>query len=179
MNTFTDFIACAEFLVDKGYTSKDKLIIEGGSAGGLTMGAVTNMRPDLFHAVVMHVPFVDIINTMSDESLPLTTQEYTEWGNPHVEAEYRYIKQYSPYDNVRAQDYPAMLVRTSLNDSQVPYWEPTKLVAKLRATKTDHNPLLLHANLDPAGHGGLSGRYNRMKDRAFDEAFMLTQWGLQ
>ncbi|HEX9163971.1 MAG TPA: S9 family peptidase [Thermoanaerobaculia bacterium] len=177
-NTFTDFIAAAEHLVSEKYTSKDKLVISGGSAGGLLMGAVTNMRPDLFKAVVAYVPFVDVINTMLDPTLPLTTQEYIEWGNPNEKPAYVYMKSYDPYSNVKPQKYPSMLVRTSLNDSQVGYWEGTKWVAKLRANKTDDNPLLLKVNLGPAGHGGVSGRYDRLHDDAWDCAFMLWQLGL-
>src|SRR5207249_7758006 len=155
---FTDFIACAEHLVSAKYTSKDRIVIQGGSAGGMLMGAVANMRPDLFRAVNAAVPFVDVINTMLDASLPLTTSEYIEWGNPNEKAAFDYMIQYSPYDNVKAQKYPALLVEVSFNDSQVPYWEGTKFVAKLRATKTDSNVLLLKANRG-AGHGGSSGRY--------------------
>ena len=177
MNTFTDFIACAEFLINQKYTSKDHLVIQGGSAGGLLMGAVTNMRPDLFKAVVAQVPFVDVLNTMLDPSLPLTTSEYIEWGNPNEKAAYDYMKQYSPYDNIKAQAYPTMLVKVSVNDSQVPYWEGTKFVAKLRATKTDNNPLLLKVNFG-AGHGGSSGRYDALRDTAFDYSFMLSQMGI-
>jgi oligopeptidase B len=177
MNTFTDFIASAEALVKMKYTSKDRLVIQGGSAGGLLMGAVSNMRPDLFKAVVSQVPFVDVLNTMLDASLPLTTSEYIEWGNPNDKPAFEYMKQYSPYDNVTKKDYPAMLVKVSLNDSQVPYWEGTKLVAKLRAMKTDSNPLLLKVNFG-AGHGGASGRYDALKEAAFDYAFMLWQMGI-
>jgi oligopeptidase B len=173
-NTFTDFIASAEYLIKQRYTSSDRLVIQGGSAGGLLVGAVVNMRPDLFKAVVAQVPFVDVVNTMLDASLPLTTSEYLEWGNPNEPKAYEYIKSYSPYDNVRAQKYPAMLIRVSLNDSQVPYWEGAKFAAKLRATKTDDNPLLLKTNMG-AGHGGASGRYDALRDIAFDYAFMLTQ----
>jgi len=175
MNTFTDFISSAEYLVGQGYTSKDRLAIMGGSAGGLLMGAVTNLRPDLFHAVVTYVPFVDVLNTMLDESLPLTVGEFEEWGNPKKPDEYRYMKQYSPYDNVAAKAYPIMLVRSSYNDSQVMYWEPAKYVAKLRALKTDSNPLLFKINMDPAGHGGASGRYDRLKDVAYDYAFIIRE----
>ncbi len=176
-NTFTDFIAAAEHLVKEKYTSTDKLIITGGSAGGLLMGAVLNMRPELFKAAVVQVPFVDVINTMLDESLPLTVGEFLEWGNPKVKAEYDYMKTYSPYENIAAREYPAILVRTSLNDSQVMYWEPAKYVARLRATKTDKNPLLFKTNMG-AGHGGASGRYDFLHDVAFDYAFMLAQWGM-
>ena len=177
MNTFTDFIASAEHLVNEGYTSKDRLVIQGGSAGGLLMGAVTNLRPDLFKAVVSHVPFVDVINTMLDETLPLTVGEFEEWGNPKKKAEYDYMKQYDPYSNVARKDYPAMLVKTSFNDSQVMYHEPAKYVARLRALKTDHNPLVLVTNMG-AGHGGASGRYDRLREIALDYSFMLWQVGL-
>jgi oligopeptidase B len=176
-NTFTDFITCAEHLVKQRYTSGDRLVIQGGSAGGLLVGAVVNMRPDLFKAVVAQVPFVDVVNTMLDATLPLTTSEYLEWGNPNEPQAYEYIKSYSPYDNIKAQNYPAMLIRVSLNDSQVPYWEGAKFAAKLRATKTDDNPLLLKTNMG-AGHGGASGRYDALKDIAFDYAFMLTRMGV-
>ena len=177
MNTFTDFIASADYLVKNKYTSSDRLVIQGGSAGGLLMGAVTNMRPDLFKAVVAQVPFVDVLNTMLDASLPLTTSEYIEWGNPNEKAAYEYMKQYSPYDNVGRKNYPSMLVKVSLNDSQVPYWEGAKLVARLRAMKTDSNPLLLKTNMG-AGHGGSSGRYDFLHEVAFDYAYMLWQMGL-
>jgi oligopeptidase B len=177
MNTFTDFIACADHLVKQKYTSSDRLVIQGGSAGGLLMGAVANMRPDLFKAVVAQVPFVDVLNTMLDASLPLTTSEYIEWGNPNEKPAYDYMKKYSPYDNVRVVNYPAMLVKVSLNDSQVPYWEGAKFVAKIREMKTDHNPLLLKTNMG-AGHGGASGRYDAIHETAFDYAFMLWQMGL-
>jgi oligopeptidase B len=177
MNTFTDFIACAESLIKQKYTSKERLVIQGGSAGGLLMGAVSNMRPDLFKAVVSQVPFVDVLNTMLDASLPLTTSEYIEWGNPNEKPAFEYMKTYSPYDNVAKKDYPATLVKVSVNDSQVPYWEGTKLVAKLRAMKTDSNPLLLKVNFG-AGHGGSSGRYDALREVAFDYAFMLWQMGI-
>ncbi len=176
-NTFTDFVAAGEHLVKEKYTSKERLVISGGSAGGLLMGAVTNMRPDLFKAVISYVPFVDVINTMLDKSLPLTVQEFLEWGNPEKKDEYAYMKSYSPYDNIVAKDYPTLLVRVSLNDSQVPYWEGAKYVAKLRAMKTDKNLLLLKANMG-AGHGGASGRYDALKDLAFDYAFVLWQMGI-
>jgi len=178
MNTFTDFIACAEALIQQKYTSKDRLVIQGGSAGGLLVGVVSNLRPDLFKAVVSQVPFVDVLNTMLDASIPLTTSEYIEWGNPNEKAAFEYMKTYSPYDNVAKKDYPAMLVKVSLNDSQVPYWEGTKLVAKLRALKTDSNPLLLKVNFG-AGHGGASGRYDALRETAFDYAFMLWQMGVK
>ncbi len=177
MNTFTDFIASAEHLVKNSYTSTDRLVIQGGSAGGLLVGAVANMRPDLFKAVVSQVPFVDVLNTMLDASLPLTTSEYIEWGNPNEQPAFEYIKKYSPYDNIAKAEYPAMLVKVSLNDSQVPYWEGAKLVAKLRTTKTDQNPLLLKANMG-AGHGGSSGRYDYLREVAFDYAFILWQMGI-
>src|SRR3989442_2927890 len=177
INTFTDFIACAEHLVNHKFTSKDRLAIQGGSAGGMLMGAVSNMRPDLFKAVVAQVPFVDVLNTMLDASLPLTTAEYIEWGNPNEKAAYDYMKKYSPYDNIHKANYPAMLVKVSLNDSQVPYWEGSKFVAKLRDYKTDHNPLLLKVNMG-AGHGGASGRYDAIHETAFDYAFMLWQMGI-
>jgi oligopeptidase B len=177
-NTFWDFIDCAEFLIKDKWTSKDRLVIEGGSAGGLLMGAVTNMRPDLFKAVHAAVPFVDVMNTMLDASLPLTVGEYLEWGNPNEKPAYDYMLTYSPYDNVVKKDYPAILVTTSFNDSQVMYWEPAKYVAKLRAMKTDHNPLLLKIKMDPAGHGGASGRYDRLKDTGFEYAWMMSQVGI-
>ena len=175
LNTFTDFVASAEHLIAEGYTSRERLAIIGGSAGGLLMGAVANLRPDLFHAVLAYVPFVDVINTMLDESLPLTVPEFEEWGNPKKPDEYRYMKAYSPYDNVAAKAYPAMLVKSSYNDSQVMYWEPAKWVAKLRALKTDSNPLLFKINMDPAGHGGSSGRYDKLHEVAYDYAFLLTE----
>jgi oligopeptidase B len=177
-NTFTDFIAAAEHLTRAGYTSKERLVITGGSAGGLLMGAVLNLRPDLFKAVVAYVPFVDVINTELDETLPLTAGEWEEWGNPVKSKEnFQYMLSYSPYDNVAAKDYPAMLVKTSLNDSQVLFHEPTKWVAKLRTMKTDKNPLLLKVNMG-AGHGGASGRYDALRETAFDYAFILTQMGV-
>jgi oligopeptidase B len=177
-NTFTDFIASAEYLLTQGYGSKDRLVIEGRSAGGLLMGAVLNMRPDLFHAALVGVPFVDVINTMLDESLPLTVGEFEEWGNPKEKAAFDYMITYSPYDNIEAKAYPNMLVKTSFNDSQVMYWEPAKYVAKMRALRTDHNILLLKTNMSPAGHGGASGRYDRLKETAFDYAYFLTQMGI-
>ncbi len=177
-NTFTDFIDCAEYLIAEKWTSKGRLVIEGGSAGGLLMGAVTNMRPDLFKAVHAAVPFMDVINTMMDASVPLTAVEYLEWGNPNEKAAYDYMKSYSPYDNVEKKAYPAILVTTSFNDSQVMYWEPTKYVAKLRSLKTDKNELLLKCKMEPAGHGGASGRYDQLKDAAFEMAWMLKQAGI-
>ena len=176
-NTFVDFIAAAEELVRLKYTRPDRLVANGGSAGGLLMGAVANMRPDLFRAIVADVPFVDVINTMLDASLPLTAQEWEQWGNPNKVDEYRYMLSYSPYDNVAAKNYPWLLVTTSLNDSQVMYFEPAKWVAKLRATKTDGNPLLLKTNM-AGGHGGSSGRYDRLREAAFRYAFMLDAVGL-
>jgi len=174
-NTFTDFIDAAEFLVNGRWTSRRRLVIEGGSAGGLLMGAVTNMRPRLFKAVHAAVPFVDVMNTMMDPSLPLTVGEYLEWGNPNEKAAFDYMRSYSPYDNLARKAYPSILVTTSFNDSQVMYWEPAKYVAKLRTLKTDANPLLLKIKLDPAGHGGASGRYDALKDKAFETAWMLSQ----
>ena len=174
-NTFTDFIAAVEHLTASGYGDPARVAIEGGSAGGLLMGAVVNLRPDLFRAVVSHVPFVDVINTMLDASLPLTVPEYEEWGNPNEEAYFRYMLSYSPYDNLKAASYPAMLVKTSLHDSQVMYWEPAKYVAKLRTLKRDNNPLLLVTNMQ-AGHGGASGRYDYLKEIALDYAFLLREF---
>jgi oligopeptidase B len=173
-NTFTDFIACVEHLTASGYGDAARVAIEGGSAGGLLMGAVTNLRPELFRAVLSHVPFVDVMNTMLDASLPLTVPEYEEWGNPNEELYFNYMLSYSPYDNLRAASYPSMLVKTSLHDSQVMYWEPAKYVAKLRTLKQDQNPLLLVTNMK-AGHGGSSGRYDYLKEIAFDYAFLLRE----
>ena len=177
-NTFRDFIAAAEYLIAKGYTSSEKLAIQGGSAGGLLIGAVVNMRPDLFRAVVSQVPFVDVLNTMLDASLPLTVGEYEEWGNPQIAEDYFYMKQYCPYTNLVRRAYPAMLLKTGLNDSQVMYWEPAKYVAKLRTLKTDSNVLLLKTNMG-AGHGGASGRYDYLREIALDYAFFLTQLGIR
>jgi len=171
-NTFTDFIYCAEHLIAEKYTDKEHLCAMGGSAGGLLMGAVVNMRPDLFKIIIAQVPFVDVVTTMSDKSIPLTTGEYDEWGNPEDETCYQYIMSYSPYDNITAQDYPNMLVTTGLHDSQVQYWEPAKWVAKLRELKTDNNLLLLHTNMD-AGHGGASGRFEQYRETALEYAFLL------
>jgi oligopeptidase B len=176
-NTFFDFIDVAQYLVDNKYTRSSKLVAQGGSAGGLLMGAITNMRPDLFHAVVADVPFVDVINTMMDASIPLTAQEWQQWGDPHLADQYAYMRTYSPYDNVERKAYPWLLVTTSLNDSQVGYWEPAKWVAKLRAMKTDSNPLLLKVNM-AGGHGGSSGRYDVLRERAFRYAFMLDAVGM-
>ncbi len=177
-NTFTDFIDCAEYLVKEKWAAKDRIVIEGASTGGLLMGAVVNMRPDLFRAVHAGVPFVDVMNTMLDASLPLTVGEYLEWGNPNDKAAYDYMKTYSPYDNLEKRAYPAILVTTSFNDSQVMYWEPAKYVARLRTLKTDGNQLLLKTKMEPAGHGGASGRYDRLKDSAFEYAWMLSQVGI-
>ena len=177
LNTFHDFIDVGEFLVAEGYTARDRMLANGGSAGGLLMGVVANMRPDLYKAIIAAVPFVDVINTMSDASIPLTAQEWEQWGNPAKADEYAYMRAYSPYENVEAKQYPAMLVTSGLNDSRVAYWEPTKWVARLRERKTDGNPLLLRMNMG-AGHGGSSGRYERLKEIAFDYAFMLDQVGL-
>ncbi|HEY7369769.1 MAG TPA: S9 family peptidase [Thermoanaerobaculia bacterium] len=176
-NTFTDFIAAAEHLVAQKYTSADRLAIEGGSAGGLLMGAVTNMRPDLFKVVVSKVPFVDVINTMLDDDLPLTYSEFEEWGNPKDPVQYAYMKSYCPYTNIEKKNYPTILVKTSYNDSQVMYWEPAKYVAKLRSRKTDGNPLVFKINM-AGGHGGSSGRYDKLHESAFDTAFVLTQLGI-
>jgi oligopeptidase B len=176
-NTFNDFIDCAEFLIKQRWTSKERLVIEGGSAGGLLIGAVLNMRPDLFRAAHLAVPFVDVMNTMMDASLPLTVGEYLEWGNPNDKAAYDYMKTYSPYDNLEKRAYPSILVTTSLNDSQVMYWEPAKYVARLRPLKTDSNPLLLKVNMG-AGHGGASGRYDRYREVAFQYAWLMHQTGI-
>ena len=173
-NTFTDFIACAEHLIAEQWTNSDRLVISGGSAGGLLMGAAINLRPDLFKAVVADVPFVDVLTTILDTSLPLTVLEWEEWGNPNQPEYYEYIKSYSPYDNVEAKDYPALLVTAGLNDSRVKYWEPAKWTAKLRELKTDNNLLLLKTNMS-AGHGGASGRYESLKEIAFEYAFVLDQ----
>lgn len=176
-NTFFDFIACAEYLVKQGYTSKDKMFAMGGSAGGLLVGAVANMRPDLWKGIIAQVPFVDVVTTMLDESIPLTTGEYDEWGNPNEKQYYDYMLSYSPYDNVEAKAYPAMLITTGLHDSQVQYWEPAKWAAKLRALKTDQNPLYLKTEMD-YGHGGASGRFEGYKEVALEYAFMLDVLGL-
>ena len=179
-NTFTDFIEATEFLIREGYGDADRVAIEGGSAGGLLLGAVTNMRPELFRAVLSHVPFVDVMNTMLDASLPLTVAEYEEWGNPNEPEAFAYMRSYSPYDNLDAlkgKRLPAILIKTSLNDSQVMYWEPAKYVARLRTIKSDDRPLLLHINME-AGHGGASGRYDYIKEMAFDHAFLLRELGL-
>lgn len=177
-NTFTDFIDVTEELIKLGYSKPERISAMGGSAGGLLMGAIANMRPDLYHSLVAQVPFVDVVTTMLDESIPLTTNEFDEWGNPKDKAFYDYMMTYSPYDNIRAQDYPAMLVTAGLWDSQVQYYEPAKWVAKLRHHKTDKNPLLFHINMD-AGHGGKSGRFAALKERALTYAFVLSQSGVQ
>ena len=177
MNTFTDFIDCGEFLINGKYTSKEHLYAEGGSAGGLLMGAVINLAPDMWRGVVAAVPFVDVVNTMLDESIPLTTNEFDEWGNPKNKDAYFYMKSYSPYENIEKKNYPNMLVTTGLHDSQVQYFEPAKWVAKLRATKTDNNVLLLHTNLD-FGHGGASGRFDYLKEVALKYSFMLSLEGI-
>lgn len=175
-NTFTDFIDCARFLIDEGYTSPEGLIARGGSAGGLLMGAIANMDPDIFAGVVAHVPFVDVITTMFDESIPLTTSEFDEWGNPEDKVYYDYMLSYSPYDQVETKDYPALMVTASLHDSQVQYFEPAKWVARLRALKTDDNLLVMRTNMD-AGHGGASGRYEAYRERAEEYAFMIKAVG--
>ncbi|MDF1864529.1 MAG: S9 family peptidase [Saprospiraceae bacterium] len=176
-NTFTDFIDCGEYLIAENYTNKENLYAMGGSAGGLLMGAIINMRPDMWKGIVAAVPFVDVVTTMLDETIPLTTGEFDEWGNPKDPKYYDYIKSYSPYDNVEAKEYPAMLVTTGLHDSQVQYWEPAKWVAKLREMKTDNNPLIMRTNMD-AGHGGQSGRFRRYKETAMEYAFILDLAGL-
>ena len=177
LNTFNDFIDVADYFVKNKYTASDKLVIQGGSAGGLLMGAVTNMRPDLFKAVLAQVPFVDVMNTMLDASLPLTTSEYIEWGNPNEKAAFDYMIKYSPYDNVKAQNYPNMLIEVSLNDSQVPFWEGAKFAAKINAMKTNDARILLKTNMG-AGHGGSSGRYDALHEQAFNYAYILNQAGI-
>ena len=173
-NTFTDFVACAEYLIGQKYTSRGKIAAHGGSAGGMLMGAVVNMRPDLFGAVVADVPFVDVLATILDDTLPLTPPEWVEWGNPITDATARaYIESYSPYDNVTPQDYPAMLITGGISDPRVTYWEPTKWAAKLRAMKTDTNPIFLHINMD-AGHGGKAGRFDRLDEVGRMYAFVLS-----
>jgi len=173
-NTFYDFIACGEHMISEGFTSPDKMFAMGGSAGGLLVGAVANMRPDLWKGIVAQVPFVDVVTTMLDENIPLTTGEYDEWGNPNDKAYFDYMLSYSPYDNIEAKEYPALLVTTGLHDSQVQYWEPAKWVAKLRDTKTDKNTLLLQTNME-FGHGGASGRFERLKEAALEFAFMMNE----
>jgi oligopeptidase B len=175
-NTFTDFIACAEKLIADKYTAADKLAALGGSAGGLLVGAIANMRPDLFQTIVAEVPFVDAVTSMLDSSIPLVTLDYEEFGNPNEEEAYTYMLSYSPYDNVKAQNYPNILVTGGFNDSQVLFHEPAKWVAKLRANKTDNNVVLLHMNME-SGHGGATGRYDSIKDTAFEWAFILDRLG--
>ena len=177
-NTFNDFVDCTEYLAAHGYGDRNRIAAEGGSAGGLLMGAITNLRPDLYRVIISHVPFVDVMNTMLDASLPLTVGEYEEWGNPNEKAAYEYMRSYSPYDNLKRGKYPAILVKTSFNDSQVMYWEPAKYTAKLRTLKEDTNPLLLKTNM-AAGHGGASGRYDYLHEIAFDYAFLLWQLGVE
>ncbi len=178
MNTFNDFIDCSRWLIENGFTSPDRLVIQGGSAGGLLMGGVLNMAPETFKAAIVQVPFVDVMNTMLDETLPLTTEEWDEWGNPNDKHAWDYMYSYAPYENVKAQNYPAMLVEVSLNDSQVPYWEGAKFVAKLREMKTDSNLILLKPNMG-AGHGGSSGRFDRLKEIAFEYSYALSQVGIK
>jgi oligopeptidase B len=177
LNTFHDFIDCGKWLIENKYTSADRLVVQGGSAGGLLMGGVVNMSPETFKAAIVQVPFVDVMNTMLDETLPLTTEEWDEWGNPNEKKAWDYMVRYSPYDNVKAQKYPNMLVEVSLNDSQVPYWEGAKFVAKVRELKTDDNVVLLKANMG-AGHGGASGRFDRLREVAFEYTYALVQVGI-
>jgi oligopeptidase B len=177
INTFTDFNSCTEHLINEGYAAKDKVFAWGGSAGGLLIGAIINMQPELYRGVIAAVPFVDVVTTMLDESIPLTTGEFDEWGNPKNKEYYDYMLSYSPYDNVKSQNYPAMLVTTGLHDSQVQYWEPAKWVAKLRDMKTDENRLLLKTNMD-FGHGGASGRFERLKEVALEYAFVMDLIGI-
>jgi oligopeptidase B len=176
-NTFTDFIDCGEFLVKEKYTSKEHLYAQGGSAGGLLMGAVVNMAPTLWNGVIAQVPFVDVVNTMLDESIPLTTNEFDEWGNPKNKDAYDYMKSYSPYENIEKKAYPNLLVTTGLHDSQVQYFEPAKWVAKLRTNKTNNNVVLLHTNME-FGHGGASGRFDYLKDVALNFAFLFALEGI-
>ena len=173
ITTFTDFVSCAEFFVNEKWTTAQQLVMSGGSAGGMLMGAVLNLRPDLFHAAVLDVPFVDVINTMLDDTIPLTTGEYVEWGNPNVKEQYQWMRAYSPYDNLKPAAYPHVLVNCGLNDSQVPYWEGAKYAARLRDVRTDKNVTLLHCDMG-AGHGGVSGRYDSLKETARIYAFLLT-----
>ena len=177
-NTFTDFIDSAQELVRKGYTTPDQLAVAGGSAGGLLIGAVINMRPDLFKAAVARVPFVDVVTTMLDESIPLTTFEYDEWGNPNQKPYYDYMLSYSPYDNVGAFDYPGLFVFTGLHDSQVQYWEPAKWIARLRERSISKEPLLFRVNME-AGHGGSSGRFRRYKETAIEFAWLFERLGIK
>jgi oligopeptidase B len=177
MNTFTDFIDCGKYLIDEQFTAKEHLYAQGGSAGGLLMGAVINIAPEMWNGIIAQVPFVDVINTMLDESIPLTTNEFDEWGNPKQKAAYDYMKRYSPYENIEKKAYPNMLVTTGLHDSQVQYFEPAKWVAKLRANKTDKNVLLLKTNME-FGHGGASGRFDYLKDVALNYAFLFALEGI-
>ena len=172
MNTFNDFVDCGQWLVDQGWTTPRQLVTSGRSAGGLLMGAVLNQRPDLFQAALVEVPFVDVLNTMLDATLPLTTEEYIEWGNPNHKTEYGWMRAYSPYDNLKRTAYPNLLVNVSYNDSQVPYWEGAKYLAKIRTLDTGHNATLLHATMG-AGHGGAAGRYDALNDLARNYAFFL------
>ena len=176
-NTFTDFIAAAKYLIEQGYTTPSKMAARGGSAGGLLVGAVANMAGELFQVIVPAVPFVDVVTTMLDATIPLTTLEWDEWGNPQDQEDYFYMKSYSPYDNVEAKDYPHMYVTTGLNDPRVGYWEPAKWVARLRAVKTDDNVLVLKTNMG-AGHFGASGRFNHLKEAAACYAFILDKLGI-
>jgi oligopeptidase B len=176
-NTFTDFIDCGKFLIDQKFTSKEHLYAQGGSAGGLLMGAVINMAPEIWNGVIAQVPFVDVVNTMLDESIPLTTNEYDEWGNPNNKEAYDYMKSYSPYENIEAKEYPNLLVTTGLHDSQVQYFEPAKWVAKLRATKKGSNVILLKTDME-YGHGGASGRFDYLKDVALSYAFLFKLEGI-
>ena len=175
-NTFTDFIQCAEYLIQEKYTQAGQIVAVGGSAGGMLMGAIANMRPDLFRSIVAHVPFVDVLTTMLDDTLPLTTMEYNEWGNPNQHEYYNYIKSYSPYDNILQQDYPSMFITGGISDPRVTYWEPTKWAASLRHNKTDNNLLLLKIHMD-SGHAGASGRFERLKEVAEEYTFILNQFG--
>ncbi|HZV92097.1 MAG TPA: prolyl oligopeptidase family serine peptidase, partial [Caldimonas sp.] len=175
--SFGDFVACAEMLIERGITAASMLAIEGGSAGGLLMCVAVNLRPELFRAAVVEVPFVDVVNTMLDETLPLTTGEFLEWGNPKLPEQYAWLRAYSPYDNLRRGDYPSMFVRSGINDTQVAYWEPAKYVAKLRTLKTDRRPLLLKVDLE-VGHGGASGRFDALREIAENDTFLLVELGL-
>lgn len=177
-NTFNDFISCAEFLINKKYTNREKLVAKGGSAGGLLMGAVANQRPDLFKAMILHVPFVDVVNTMLDNTIPLTVGEYVEWGNPNNKKYYNYMLSYSPYDNIKKQNYPAMFINSGFNDTQVHYWEPLKYIAKMKEFKTDNNPILLNMNLS-VGHSGKSGRFSSLEDVSLDYVFTLKVLGIK
>jgi oligopeptidase B len=177
-NTFTDFIDCSKYLIENKYSASDKLFANGGSAGGLLMGAITNMAPELYKGIIADVPFVDVMSTMMDETIPLTTFEWKEWGNPNIQEEYDYMLSYSPYDNVEKKAYPNLLVTTGLHDSQVQYWEPAKWVAKLRDMKTDNNILILSTNMD-AGHGGASGRFQALKEDALMYAFVFDLLGIK